>query len=61
MLGFRLAVDSRHVYWANDNYYGPGVYEAIGRANLDGTSPDPTFITGVLGAFGVAVDSNCIY
>ena len=43
-----LAVDADHLYWATGT---------IGRANLDGTSPDQSFITGANQPCGVAVDS----
>ena len=35
-----MAVDGQHIYWAN---YGGGT---IGRANLDGTGVNQSFITG---------------
>jgi hypothetical protein len=38
-----------HIYWANDTT------NAIGRANLDGSSPNQSFITGASTPFGVAV------
>jgi hypothetical protein len=44
-----VAVDSGHVYWTN---FETG---AIGRAGLDGTAPDQSFITGAAGPVGVAV------
>ena len=51
-----MTIDATHIYW--------GSAHGIGRANLDGTSPEPTFIPGVgtvfLG-FGLAVDSSHIY
>jgi hypothetical protein len=60
-----LAVDSNHIYWANQGFGGNGT---IGRANLDGTNPDRNFITDAFGPqtgrfypTGVAVDSNYIY
>lgn len=43
------AAPTGHVYWANST-------GSIGRANLDGTSPNLSFITGASGRFGVAVD-----
>ena len=47
------------VYWANYRYYGGGT--TIGRANLDGTNPNQSFITGANSAHGVAVDGQFIY
>src|SRR4051794_2230072 len=41
------------VYWAN------GKTGSIGRVNLDGSNPDPNFMTGVSGA--LAVDGAHIY
>jgi virginiamycin B lyase len=51
-----LAIDATHVYWANAGT------DSIGRANLDGSDPDPTWIQN-LGAFiaGIAVDGSYIY
>ncbi len=46
------------VYWAN---VGAGAGTTIGRANLDGTSPNQSFITGASGPCGVAVNSAHIY
>ena len=45
-----VAVDAGHVYWAN---FG---LNTIGRANLDGTGIDQSFITGADFPFAVAVD-----
>jgi hypothetical protein len=68
-----VAVDSGHVYWANSGYdpaASTGGYAGttIGRANLDGTAPNQSFIsgtgsgpTGGSGPFGVAVDSGHVY
>jgi hypothetical protein len=50
-----VAVDSAHVYWTN------GGTNAIGRANLDGTGVNQTFITGAANPQGVAVDSAHVY
>jgi virginiamycin B lyase len=43
-----VAVDNAHVYWGNP--------DAIGRANLNGTGVDQSFIAGA-GPAGVAVDA----
>ncbi len=50
-----VAVDAHFVYWANLGT------NTIGRANLDGSSPNPSFITGASNPSGVAVDSGHIY
>jgi virginiamycin B lyase len=47
---YGVAVDGQHVYWANLRA------GTIGRANLDGSSPEPAFISGASAPFGVAVD-----
>jgi hypothetical protein len=60
-----LAVDAEHVYWTH-YFCGPGPtssYEctgSIGRANLDGSGIDRTFIDDVI-ASNVAVDTRFIY
>ena len=48
-----MAVDADHVYWTNIN-------GTIGRANLDGTGVDQSFITDT-SAIGVAVDADHVY
>ncbi len=48
-----VAVNDRHVYWANDKDAG-----SIGRANLDGSEVDRTFLTGMVDPLGVAVDGR---
>jgi virginiamycin B lyase len=50
-----LAIDSRHIYWANVGA------NAIGRANLNGTKVDPKFITHADIPQGVAVHGQHIY
>ena len=50
-----MAVDAAHVYWANL------VDGTIGRANLDGTGVNQSFITGAIVPCGVAVDGAHIY
>jgi streptogramin lyase len=49
-----VAVDAGHIYWARLTT------GAIGRANLDGTDVNQSFITGT-DSFGVAVDADHIY
>ena len=49
-----------YVYWANSSI--PTLNgTTLGRANLDGTGVDQSFITGANGPCGVAVDSAHIY
>jgi hypothetical protein len=48
-----MAVDAAHVYWTNG--------QTIGRANLDGTTADPTFITGAGVPGDVDVDAGHVY
>jgi hypothetical protein len=60
-----VAVDSKFIYWTQGN----GATSSIGRANLDGSSPNPNFIpnsTAVnfaagLPQAGVAVTGSSIY
>ena len=63
-----VAVDANHVYWAQDAAYGPpGVTQiaAIGRANLDGTAVERSFIPvpwwNGIPPRGIAVDAAHIY
>src|SRR5258705_103904 len=44
------------VYWTNYNVNG-----TIGRAETDGTGANQSFITGVNGPYGVAVDGSHVY
>jgi hypothetical protein len=50
-------VDRAHVYWTSRNAPAIGD-DLIGRANLDGTAADPSFIRGASRPVGVAVDSG---
>lgn len=52
-----VATDDTYVYWANPSE------DAIGRAELDGSNADSTFIqlTGSSSPLGVAVDGGFIY
>jgi hypothetical protein len=52
---FTVNVPLRHVYWAN-NFTG-----TIGRANVDGTGANQSFITGASSPVGVAVDAGHVY
>ena len=51
-VGWRSKRDS---YWTNSHS------DAIGRANLDGSGPNQSFITGASNPFGVAVDRAHVY
>ena len=52
-----MAVDGAHLYWTND--FGNGT---IGRANLDGTGANQSFIAAPdRGGSGVAVDGAHVY
>lgn len=50
-----VAVDHEHVYWSNPDT------GTIGRARIDGSDPDPSFITGADSPCGVAVDRAHVY
>jgi sugar lactone lactonase YvrE len=60
-----VAVDAQHIYWANDTYNGTthtyGVNATIGRASLNGTHVNESFIVGASEPFGVAVDAQHLY
>jgi len=49
-----VALDAAHVYWGE---FGKG----IGRARLDGSDPEPSFITGIEGPCGIALQGGYIY
>ena len=49
-----MAVDAAHVYWTTRD-------GSIGRANLDGTGVNTSFIPQVGAVFGVAVDQTHVY
>jgi uncharacterized protein YjbI with pentapeptide repeats len=50
-----VAVDSSFVYWTDV------AHSSVGRANLDGTGVNPSFVAGAGNARGVAVDGQHIY
>jgi hypothetical protein len=55
LTGTGVAVAVRHIYWANV------ATDTIGRADLDGSNPNQSFITGAFSPRGVAVDAEHIY
>ena len=58
------AVVFPHVYWTNHgalNVPCETTVCTIGRANLDGTGADQSFVTGATKPAGVAVYSNYVY
>ena len=52
---FTIDAPVRHVYWGNGNS------STIGRANLDGTGANQSFISGATLPEGVAVDAGHVY
>ncbi|MGE5527333.1 MAG: YncE family protein [Methanosarcina sp.] len=50
-----VAVDAEHIYWAD------AAWGRIGRANLDGTDPEFSFIAGAEEPCGVALDGRHIF
>ena len=52
-----VAVDAAHVYWTQLRFST----NTIGRANLDGTGVDQSFISGAAQPSGVAVDAAHVY
>jgi hypothetical protein len=58
--GCGVAVDSKHIYWViPSDTHQPG---SIGRANLDGTNVDQSYVRFSVGnPCGIAVDSRYIY
>lgn len=50
-----IAVDAHYMYWANSGT------DSIGRAALDGSGVDPSFIANAKGAVEVAVDGHYVY
>ena len=61
---YGLATDANYVYWSTD---ATGNRGAIGRAQLDGSAPQPNFIVGTSAVlsgndnYGIFVTSNFIY
>jgi len=56
--GAGLTMNSDYIYWSTAN---GGTATNIGRANLNGTDPDESFITGAANPCGVAVNGSYIY
>src|SRR5215469_10574417 len=54
------AAGSRYVYWSN-NGTNASHGTTLGRATLDGTGADQSFITGASSPTAVAVDANYVY
>jgi hypothetical protein len=52
--GCGVAVNSKYLYWAAESP------RALGRANLDGSSPNPSFISNPVAPSGLALDSLSI-
>ena len=52
-----VAVDGQHIYWTKVAGNSAPFGGAIGRANLDGSSATPNFITGAAEPSGLAVDA----
>ena len=50
-----LAVDATHVYWSNFSS------NTIGRANLDASSPNQSWLTGATGPVGIDVNATHLY
>ena len=49
-----VAVNESYLFWG-------GFGDRIGRVSIDGSNPDPSFISGLEGPCGVAVDGTRIY
>jgi hypothetical protein len=49
-----VAVSDAHIYWG-------GFGEVIGRADLNGSNPDPLFITGIERPCGLTIYGNRLY
>ena len=54
-----IAVSRGHIYWANQGANQSGT--TIGRANLDGSAVNESFISGADSPAGVAVSGSYIY
>jgi hypothetical protein len=57
-----LAVDANYIYWSNCDFSQGCVHgDTIGRANLDGSGVNMSFISGATHTYGLAVDGTSIY
>ncbi len=56
-----MAVDGEHLYWANITLEAGKTGTTIGRANIDGSGVDQSFIGGASEPYGVAVDGQHVY
>lgn len=69
--GAGIALDGTSVYWSVDTTadWGSGTYvngfptyvATVSRANLDGTSPNTSYITGTVGVSALAVNGSSIF
>ena len=55
-----VAVDAGHIYWTNSTD-GAKEHGTIGRAKLDGESPEAEFIVGATNPQGIAADPTYVY
>jgi len=58
LTGSSIAVGAGHVYWTQSE---TNTIDTIGRAGLDGSSPNPSFIANASAPPAVAVDSGHVY
>ena len=56
-----VAVDGGHLYWANITLEAGKTGTTIGRANIDGSGVDQSFIGGASEPYGVAVDGQHVF
>ena len=54
-----IAIDGSHIYWTRSGFAASS--GSIGRANLDGTGVDQSFIANLDSPVGLAVDGSHIY
>jgi hypothetical protein len=57
-----LAIDQNHLYWPNHEWGGSQSRTGtVGRANLDGSGADRTFVTGLEGPCEVAIGGGHVH
>jgi hypothetical protein len=56
--GCGVAVDLAHIYWGNQKPSPTEDGTTIGRANLNGTGVNQSFVDGAIGPCGVAVERS---